>query len=297
MTATSKGRSHLVERAAAALGAAEGHNYHHAPPMPPAPPRPPVPPSQPGPERPPIAAALLLQAGMVPVDASRSRLIEEIAVIQDQVLRNIKGMPVSIGRNPRLVLVTSALPGEGKTFSALNIAAGIASASGRPAMLVDVDGKPGGLTDTLGCNQQPGLRTLTVEPERASTPIALPTERPGLSFLPYGVAAPDAPVVPSGAAISTAVLRLAAAWPDQILVLDTPPCLSTSEASVLAPIVGQVVMVVQAERVQRDEVEAALDMISGCPSLQLLLNRTQMRTSDSFGASDYGTYRSLEAAA
>jgi len=93
---------------------------------------------------------------------------------------------------------------------------------------------------------------------------------------------------PDLAARRDLLARLAAALPDHIFVLDTPPCLSTSDASVLAPIVGQVVMVVEAERTQRAEVEAALDLVEACPNLQLLLNRAVLTANDTFGA--YGGY-------
>ncbi len=91
-----------------------------------------------------------------------------------------------------------------------------------------------------------------------------------------------------GPMMTAALARLAAALPDHIIVLDTPPCLSTSDASILAPIVGQVVLVVEAERTQRAEVEAALDLVEACPNLQLLLNHAVLTANDTFGA--YGGY-------
>jgi protein-tyrosine kinase len=74
-----------------------------------------------------------------------------------------------------------------------------------------------------------------------------------------------------------------------VLVLDSPPCLSTSDCSALAAVAGQVVLVVNAEKTLRNEVEAALDMLDACPLLQLLLNRVRLTVNDTFGArGDYG---------
>jgi receptor protein-tyrosine kinase len=84
------------------------------------------------------------------------------------------------------------------------------------------------------------------------------------------------------------LLRLAAALPHHIIIIDTPPCLAASDPSTLAPIVGQVVIVVQAERTEQREVEAALDMVESCPTLHLLLNQAKLTVSESFGA--YGGY-------
>ena len=84
------------------------------------------------------------------------------------------------------------------------------------------------------------------------------------------------------------IRALAVAMPHHIIVLDAPPALATSDANALAPVVGQVVLVVQAEETPRDEVEAALDVVEACPSLHLLLNQTRFTANDSFGA--YGAY-------
>lgn len=296
MTAISNSRGHLVERAAAALGSPaslSGTPAGQARPT--AVPNPPSPP--PAPAREPISEETLIQAGLIGATEQRSRLLEEVAVVQHQILRTMQDASSGPNRNARLVLITSALPGEGKSFCALNIAAGIAAASNRPAIVVDVDGKSGSLTEVLGCEADPGLRTLVGEATRSPAALLRPTARPGLSFLPYGAPAPGAPAVPSGAAIATAMLRLAAATPGQVLLLDSPPCLSTSEASLLAPVAGQVVLVVQAERAQRGEVEAALDMLESCPALQLLLNRMQIATSETFASQDYGAYGTAHVAA
>ena len=74
------------------------------------------------------------------------------------------------------------------------------------------------------------------------------------------------------------------------MILDAAPCLSTSDPAALAPVVGQILFVVEAERTQRDEVEAALDLIQACPLIMLLLNKVQMSTRYTFGA--YSNYYS-----
>ena len=59
----------------------------------------------------------------------------------------------------------------------------------------------------------------------------------------------------------------------------------------MAPLVGQIVMVVEAERTQRSEVLAALDLIKACPTITLMLNKIRVTTSYTFGAYHYfGSY-------
>ena len=74
------------------------------------------------------------------------------------------------------------------------------------------------------------------------------------------------------------------------MILDAPPCLSTSDPAVLAPVVGQILFVVEADRTQRDEVEASLDLIQACPNIAMVLNKQQISSRFTFGA--YSSYYS-----
>lgn len=319
MNAAPRSRAHLVERAVEAMGGTRPMTPATPPPMAPpvAPPAnasmppaavalappPPAPPSSPAPTLAPPAAAnagpggfapitveVLDKAGLVvaPVGTARSRLSEEIAVIQHAVLRTLKASRSTDGRNARIIMVTSAKPGEGKTFISLNLAASLANSGTRPVVLIDVDGKMFSISRLLGHPDTPGIRMLAAEPGRAPAPMLVPTAIKRLSLLTYGPLPPEMPGIPPGQLVTAALLRLAAALPDHLFVLDTPPCLSTSDPGALAPIAGQVLVVVEAERTQRNEVEAALDMVESCPTLQLVLNRAVLTANDTFGA--YGGY-------
>ena len=224
----------------------------------------------------------LLAAGLIPSGTGGlpGHAREEIALVQHQVLRVAE-------RERRIVLVTSALPREGRSFIALNLAAGIATTGARPALLVDADGR-GGITRKLGLEARRGLRDLVAEPRHRGAELILPTALDRLFVLPHGLGS-GRDATP-GSTLADTVRHLAATLPDHTLVLDAPACLSASDAAALAAIAGQVVLVVNAERTARNEVEAALDLLEACPVLQLLLNRVRFRASDRFGArNDEGT--------
>lgn len=326
--ATPRSRTHLVERAVMAMGVGGALGLRRAPAAEPAPPPaeaapaaaaepevgqaaatpPPAQPAQPAaPQAAPAAApapeagdviplALMRAAGLVAMAsaAGRTRLSEEIAVVQQQVLRTMRNLKPEEGRASRVVLVTSARPGEGKTFTALNLAAAIASGGGYPTILVDADGKRGSVSEMLGRRSELGLHALALEPERDPRPLLAATAVTRLSLLGYGARPPGIPDeianVPPGPKLAAAVLRLAQTFPRHVIVVDSPPCLATSDPGSLAAVAGQVLVVVQAERTQRNEVEAALDMVEPCPTLQLVLNRTHLTSNDSFGAYGYGAY-------
>lgn len=226
-----------------------------------------------------VSLPALRAAGLI-VSAERARPAraqEELALVQHQLLRQ-----ANEASQRRIILVASALPREGRSFIALNIAAGIATTGARPVLLVDADARTSGLTRSLALEGRAGLRDLIAEPRQRGSDLIVPTAVDRLFVLPYGHA--RAGEAAPGGTLADAVLRLAAALPHHVILLDTPPCLSASDASALAGAAGQVVLVVDAQRTSRAEVEAALDLLEACPVLQLLLNRVRFEGSESFGA-------------
>ncbi len=281
------GRPHLAERAVEALQ--EKARRIEASPLPPRPPlaapeprRNPIPPASAS-NAPPIALAALEAAGLVvrPRGGARSRLAEEIALVREQVLRGIPNASPGDDRCARVVLVTSVRPGDGKTFISLNLSASIAEGAGVPVLLVDADGRRGSLSDALSIGDQPGLRMLATGSSVSPASLVRPTAIPQLSVLGFGGPAGESS---AGELLSEAVRRVATELPNHVIVLDMPPALATSDAGVLAPLAGQVVMVVLAEKTQRNELESALDVLDACPEIRLLLNRAGLTLNNSFGA-------------
>jgi protein-tyrosine kinase len=76
-------------------------------------------------------------------------------------------------------------------------------------------------------------------------------------------------------------------FPDRFMIIDTPPCMASSDPATIAPLVGQIVFVVEAHRTQQDEIEAGLSMLSSCPRISLLLNKID-QASAQFGSYEYG---------
>lgn len=302
MNAGMANRSHLVERAVEAMG-----SPIHAPAAPP-----PAAPAtdhpiagrfsrQPDPQRPTavpssspvIPMALLRDAGLAFASnaSTRTRLIEELALVQHQLLRGIAPAAGEVRALPRhrLIMVTSARRGEGKSFTSLNLAASIASTASQPVLLIDVDGGASSLSAQLGMLTEPGLLSLAAAPDRPADALPRPTAIERLSFLPHGRILENPTRAPIPSAMAAAIRALSVTLPHHVLIIDTPPALSTSDAQALAAVAGQVIVVVRAESTQRDEVEAALDLVEACPALHLLLNRTRLATNDSFGAhGEYG---------
>ncbi len=235
----------------------------------------------------PRTQADMMRAGLVLEPEGRTRLGDEFRIAAsrlDAVVRKSIAAGEPCGN---LVLVTSTRPAEGKSFSALNLAASLSRTGSRPVLLIDADAKVRCLSELLGLAGSRGLLDLAEdgvrEPERmvVSTPVA------GLTVLPLG----DPHLAREQGARSQPLPAVAEAlsrhFAGSTLVIDTGPLLATSDPSVLAPVASQIVMVVEAARTQRSELDAALDMIKACPKIVLLLNKQAGRNRSTFGAYSY----------
>jgi len=236
----------------------------------------------------------LERAGMVVARTTRTRISEEYRIAIGRILRSLhEASDVQGARN--VLMVTSARPGEGKSFTALNLAGSIAQNGTDAVLLIDVDPKVRPLSDQLGLGEAQGFLDLVSDPSLRPEDLLRVTAIPNLAIMPVGTRLGGAAQTVGGTAstrpIIPTITRLARRFPKHLIMLDAPPCLSTSDPHTLAPHVGQVVLVVEAERTQRSEVEAAVELVRVCPTITMLLNKVRMTTSHTFGAYDYfGSY-------
>ena len=232
----------------------------------------------------------LLAAGMVVSGTARTRISEEYRIAVSRILRN------SVRRNNgtqrgELIMVTSARPGEGKSFTSLNLAGAIAHNVMRPTVLVDVDFKKRSLTHLLRLSDRKGLLDVASTGRVSVDSLIIPTAIEHLSILPVGRDAGDLEGGLQRRPVAEVIEYLASRFPDVLFILDLPPCLSTSDPSTLAPVVNEAIIVVEAERTQRSEVESALDLIKLCPKITVMLNKIRTTRRNTFGAYDYyGSY-------
>ncbi len=231
-----------------------------------------------------VTSAAMRQAGMINWSAKRGRIAEEFRIAQGQVMRAIAADSRAGRSFPNLIMMTSARPGEGKSFASLNLAGSLACYGGRPVVLVDADAKLSSLSARLGFAHAPGLLDLAADQTRRIDDTIFGTDLANLSFMPIGDHQGARVAASASMPIVNAIERLARRFADSIVVLDAPPCLACSDPSTLAPIVGQVIMLVEAQRTTGAEVEAALELVDSCPSVTMLLNKVQLTGSNTFGA-------------
>ena len=225
-----------------------------------------------------VATDELREAGFILPDAPVSALAEEFRIVKRQLLLAAAGGGKE-GDDPldrgRMILVASAQPDEGKTFCAVNLALSLASEKDFEVLLVDADFAKPEILSTLGLatgGNGAGLIDAIADPSIEPETLVIRTDIANLSVMPAGRATNDATELLASARTRDVLDGLVAQRPRRVVIFDSAPALAASSASVLALHVGQVLMVVRADQTSEDELREALSLLSGCGSVQLLLN-------------------------
>jgi len=183
-------------------------------------------------------------------------------------------------------MVTSARPGEGKTFISLNLALAFASERDVKALLVDVDTQHSSLQTILGISSELGIVDVLAGNHELSE-VLIQTNVPNLMVLPSGRGGPHVPELFSSNQMAILMAEMTRRFADRYIIIDTPPCMASSDAAALAPLVGQIVFIVEAHHTQQMEIEASLSMLSACSRISLLLNKSDTMASEHFGSYEY----------
>ena len=185
-----------------------------------------------------------------------------------------------------MILVTSALPGEGKTFTALNLALSIVRDRELRVILVDADVERPGLTPALGLEGNPGLNDVLEDTSREIDSVTYQTDVEGLFVVPAGKWHDQAPEFFAGSRMPQVIEELIRRVGNGVVVLDSPPLLATNEAQVVTRYVGQVLFVVRAEDTEQRAVREAIALVDQSASVSAVLNRVQPSAIGSY----YGHY-------
>ena len=216
----------------------------------------------------------LRRSGYITPDQQQSHLAEEFRAIKRPLLLRAFGNDKRKIERGNVVMITSAQPGEGKTFTSINLAMSIASERDLHVLLIDTDVYRHMLEDRLGIGDRQGLVDLLIDDKLELTDLFVRTNIPNLTILPVGTKHPQAPELMASQKMAALMDDIAARYPDRVIIIDSPPVLASSEASVLALLVGQIVLVVEANRTKKANVERSLKLISNCENIYFVINKT-----------------------
>jgi exopolysaccharide/PEP-CTERM locus tyrosine autokinase len=195
------------------------------------------------------------------------------------------------GGEPRIIMIASAVPGDGKTFTSINLAFSMAQERDISLLLVDSDVAKHHITDIFGLRERKGLLDALTDESLDPEALVVPTSARGFSILPAGSRMEGTAELVSSNRMRQIVTSLCARNPRRILLLDSPPLLITNEGRALVKIAGQVVLVVRAGVTPRHAVQAAIGMFDAKQAGGLILNEVKVGLTEGYyGYGAYGAY-------
>jgi protein-tyrosine kinase len=236
-----------------------------------------------------IDLARLQAAGFITPGLQDSKLLHEFRVIKRPLIQQALGRTPTATLNRNLVMVTSALPGEGKTFVAINLAMSLAMEVDCRVLLVDADVLSPSFPEVLGIEPAKGLMDLLSEPDTRFSDAALGTNVERLKLMLAGTPHASASELLASDSMTRLLSEVSRRYPDRIVVFDSPPLLATTESRVLASHMGQVIVVVEAGRTTHAVLESALATVESCPLVHTMLNKApESQVGSYYGAYGYG---------
>lgn len=231
------------------------------------------------------------QYGIVTPDQGRTQIAEQFRVIKRPLLTNAFNRGPGMIRNGNLIMVTSALAGEGKSFCTVNLAVSIAMEMDRTVLLVDADVARPTLPKILGLGTEIGLLDILQDEKLDLADVLIKTNIEKLTLLTAGRRHSHSTELLASQSMAELLKELGERYADRVVIFDSPPLLLTSEARVLAGQMGQIVLVVEAETTSQQAVKETLRQIESCDVVNLIYNKAR-----SFSGGEYYGYYYHESA-
>lgn len=215
---------------------------------------------------------------ILPPEHQERVLADQYRQIKRPIIANALGRGGERVPSGQLVMISSALSGEGKTFTSINLALSMALEKDISVLLVDADVAKPHVSTIFGLNKDLGLLDLLRDEHLDMDAAILATDIPRLSILPAGRPSDTATELLASVRMQQIAESLAQADPNRVILFDSPPLLLTSESRVLAMIAGQITMVVRAASTPQRAVLDALDMLGDAKPIGLVLNQCDEET-------------------
>lgn len=219
----------------------------------------------------------LRRKGMLVPDSSMpAEIRHEYRRIKRPLLSNAFGKTASLVDQGNLIMVTSAVPGEGKSYTSTNLALAFAQERDHTVLLVDCDVTKQGISRLLGIERRrPDFTDLLANENMAVEEALLTTDVPGLSLLPAGKPHEYITEMIGSQRMANLIHEFSTRYSDRIIVMDAPPLISTPEAQVLAGLVGQIVYVIEAGKTPYAIVKDAMEMLPEDKAIGVVLNKSE----------------------
>jgi len=219
-------------------------------------------------------APALRAAGLFPPEHQDRLLAQQYRQIKRPLIASAVGRGTLALPNGHLIMVASALPGEGKTFTSINLALSIAREKDMSVLLIDADLPKPHISRVLGLSDEPGLLDVLRDPNLDPERVILQTDVPGLLVMPAGSRSENATELLASTRMEHVARALAAHDTRRIVLFDSPPLMLTTESQALAQVVGQIALVVRAGHTPQRVLLDALDSLRERAPVSFILNQS-----------------------
>jgi len=218
----------------------------------------------------------LLELNMlVPGSDLGLEIIDDYRRVKRPLVSNAVGRNKLMVESGNLILVTSSLPGEGKTYTSVNLALSIAQEMDTTVLLVDCDVAKQGVSRLLGLENISGLVDVLESDSLVLGDVMLQTDIPNLRVVSAGKQHGYVTELLASQRMFTLVNEIVNRYDDRIIIFDGPPLLPTPQTQVLAGLVGQVVFVIEAGKTSQSLVKEALELIPKEQATGLVMNKNE----------------------
>lgn len=217
----------------------------------------------------------LKESGYLTPNTKKSKIAEEYGALKRPLLLNAFGKGVEPVEYGNIIMVVSAFPGEGKTFTSYNLAISMAMERDITVLLVDTDIVKPGMSKLLGLKNNLGLTEVLLDSSTHVEDYILRTNVDKLSVLPAGSTYMHSTELLASSRMAQLVHDLSNRYSDRIVIFDGPPLLATTEASVLSRLAGQILIVVEAGRTPQIAVNEAVSKLDENKVIGMMLNKSR----------------------
>ena len=230
----------------------------------------------------------LRDEGFLVPEEYRRQMADEYRRIKRPLIANAFGIGVPAIEMGNLILVSSALAGEGKTHTCINLALSLATERDRTVLLVDGDVPKPHISRLFGLAEEPGLLDALDESPPPLESMLVRTDIPRLAVLPAGRWREHATELLASERMRGLCKELAQRYPDRIVLFDSPPLLAAPESQAIGAAVGQIVLVVAENAAAREDVRAALALLDDQKPVNAILNKSRRPSQGGYYYGGYG---------
>jgi len=237
-----------------------------------------------------ISQENLVRGGLLaPLDQAIS-ISDEFRRIKRPLIANAEKREPGNEAHMNVIMIASALPGAGKTFCSVNLAASMSLERELNVLLVDADVAKPHISREFGLSSAPGLIDMLIDESIDVADVLVRTDLNDIQVLPAGRRHPQATELLASDRMSAILDEIALRYQDRIIIFDSPPLLITSEAQALAAKMGQIVLIVEAGRTTHQILQQALDVLDKNKAINLILNKARHWRIESYYGGEYGYY-------